>query len=211
MTSHSSSSCSLSVHLYHNEWCQSTTSIQTIERWRTVFSQVMGTFKRENLPPLSENAYHSSSSPPPDLPALPPMLFNLPPFFLRTTLLSIQYNSSWAITPGFDASNRFEDTWEPVVTPPTPFMVTLGTILPFRTVLTSQLTPVLLMPGPLFSPQSTIPVSPSGTSSSRTGSSHSSLYQSSKNQLLDHSASPDLPGEKLMNVTLWHLSIGSGS
>ncbi len=85
-----------STHPYHDEQHQSQTSLQSTERWRTLFSQIMGTYKAEDLPPLPEGICLSSSSPPPTLPALPCTLFDLPPPFRRMNSLNKVYDTSWA-------------------------------------------------------------------------------------------------------------------
>ncbi len=92
----SCSSRSMSTHPYCNKHHQSMMSLETTERRRSIFSRLKPTFHREDLPPLPEGACLSSSSPPPALPALSLMSFDLLPPFQRMTSLSNVYDTSWA-------------------------------------------------------------------------------------------------------------------
>ncbi len=97
----------------------------------------MGTFRKEDLPPLPEDTCLSSSSP--QLPALPPMLFDPLPL-QRTTLLSTRSDSNWATAaglslPGVLPATVLEIPGNPLQHPqPCLTQATFGTILPSHTV-----------------------------------------------------------------------------
>ncbi len=158
----------------------------------------MGTFKKEDLPPLPEGACLSSSSPQP--PALPPMSFNHP-LLPRTILPSTQSDSNWATTahpslpgvtpatvlgiPGFQLQHP-----QPHLT-----QATFGTTFSSPTVPTSLREPVLLTTEPRRRTTTAIPVSITGTNPYKTRSSHSSLYQKLRSPSPDPPFPADLPGE----------------
>ncbi len=195
-----------SMHPYCDEQHQSQTSLQSMEsRRRSLFSWVMGTFQRENLPPLPEGACLSSSSPRP--PALPPMLFNPPHLGMRTTLLITRSNSSWATTAGPSL---------PGVTPATVLGIpgfqlqhpqshstqaTFGTTFSSPTAPTSPQEPVLLTTELLPQTATAIPITITGISLYETRSSHSSLYQKLRSPSPDPPFPTAPPGKTLMSDT----------
>ncbi len=207
MTSHSSHE-QQSTHPYHDEWHQSQTSLQSTERQRTLFSWLKSTFRQEDLPPLPEGSHLSSSSPPPALPVLPSISFDLPPLFPMTPLPSTRYNSSWnaiaaagscllSVAPSTILG--IEESEMPPLHHPCShtILATSGITLPFPSMPTS--------PSDAFSvPQTIIQVSSSGTSLYRTRSSHPSLYQPLWNQSPDHPIQSDLPGNRSMSDILHH-------
>ncbi len=160
-----------------------------------MFSQLKSTFKTEDLPPLPEGTHLSSSSPPLALPALPPMLFNLPPSFPTTPLPSTRYNTSWnAIVaagshlPGLAPSTilRIEGNEMPPLHHPHPY-TTLATS---GITLTSPSRPTsLLYP-------SSVPQATGASLLSRSESPHQS-----RSQLPDHLDNPhgEKPYKKLMS------------
>ncbi len=183
----SRSSCERpSTHPYHDKRHQSQTSLQSMERWRTLFSWIIGTYKMEDLPPLPEGVCLSSSSLPLTLPALPCTSFDLPPPFQRMTSPSSVYDTSWAQAiqttplplttvislPGMQGYTLHQPQ-------PHSILATSGIISSFYTVPTSQQEAAPLITEPLPPNQPTIPVSSTGTNpSSRSGSLHQSRNQS---------------------------------
>ncbi len=165
----------------------------------------MGTFRKEDLPPLPEGTCLSSSSP--QLPALPPMLFNPLPL-QRTTLLSTRSDSNWATAAGLSLlgvspATVLEIPGNPLQHPqPCLTQATFGTILPSHTVPTFPwgLDLPTTEPLPLMMP--TIPVSIIGTNPYGTRSSHQSLYQPSRSLSLD----PPSPDNPLGNTSMGYTS-----
>ncbi len=164
------------------------------------FSQVMRTFKKEDLLPLPEGACLSSSSPPPSPLTLPPMSFDLPPPFQMMPKLSTRSDSTWATTAGPSLLGVVLTTilripeYQLYHPQPQSTQETFGTILPFHTV-------------PTFPTMKLLPTSPmtmqtptTGTNQFRTQSSHLSLYQLlPSNSLLNLPETSHLPGERLMS------------
>ncbi len=165
----------------------------------------MGTFKKEDLPPLPEGAHLLSSSPRP--PALLPMSFNPPLLEMRTTSLITRSNSSWATTAGPSL---------PGVTPATVLgipgfqlqhpqphstQVTFGTTFSSSTAPTSpqgQAPPTI---GLLPQTTAGIPVTITGISSYKTRNSHLSLYQKLRSLSLDLPPPDKLLGKMSMSDT----------
>ncbi len=165
-------------------------------------------FKKEDLPPLPEGAHLSLSSPPPALPALPPMLFELPPPFQTTPSLNIRSDSTWATTAGLSPQGVMAATILGIpghqLFHPQPHSIPVT----FGTTLTSHMPPISLqelappITEPLPPTQQNIPASFSGTNPSRTKSSHSSLYQELRNLSLD----PPLPTNPLGEASMSGIS-----
>lgn len=192
------------MHPYCNEQQQSTTSLQTREKWRLIFSQVKSGFHKKDLPSLPEGTHLSSFSySPPALSALLHMLFDLPPPFQMTPSLSRLYNSSWAqattagppllnIVPLIITGMQGYQLHHPQ---PHSIPMTSGIILQFPTV------PISLP----ASPHQSVMISPP----SSVGTNQSGSLNQLQNQSLDHPVQSNLPGEISVSDVPTHASTSS--
>ncbi len=182
MASCSSSDHPESSHPYHADWSRSTTSLERKEG-RFSLRRLLLSSRKEGLLPLPEGAHLSSSSPPPVLPTLPHMSLKLPHLAHTPDSPCASGDSMWAAT------------LDPLPQPPVMILGLTGIPLQhpqpqslpmsFGTMSISPTAPTSLptMGPPITEPchhQATETPAP-GICLYRTGSSHLSLYQPSRN------------------------------
>ncbi len=183
MAFHSSSDHPESSHSYHANRSQSMTSLETRKEGRFSLRRLLPSSQREGLLPLPKGACLSSSSPPPVLLTLPHMSLKLPHPARTPNLLHASWDSTWAAT--LDPSPQSPVTILGVTGMPLhhPQLISLpmsfGTISTSHTVPTSP--PIAAHPITEPHPHQTTYMPRPGTTPYRTGSSHLSLYQPSKN------------------------------
>ncbi len=183
MASRSSSDHPELSHPYHTDRSRSMTLLESRKEGRFSLRRLLLSSRREGLLPLPEGARLSSSSPPPVLLTLPHMPLEVPHLAHTPNLLPERGDSMWAATPDLSP--------QPPVTilgltgttlhHPQPRLVltSFGTMSTSHTVPTSPLTVAHLVTEP--HPQKATDTLQAGIGMYRTGSSHPSLYQPSRN------------------------------